>query len=276
VTLLAAATLSGCMSLTFAIANAPATFGSYSVTRDVAYADGRSRTLDVYRPSTLAEARPVLVFFHGGGWVAGAKREYRFVADALTSRGFIVVIPEYRLYPAAKFPGFVADAAQAIAWVHTHANEIGGDAQRVFIMGHSAGAHIAAMVTYDEHFLRDAGGDSSWLHGFIGLSGPYDFLPLRDPELERVFAPEDKYPDSQPVNFVDGKEPPALLLHGRADQTVWPMNSEHLAARIREHGGSVTEHYYDGMSHGGTVAAMSVYYRKRSTVLQDIVEFVER
>src|SRR5262245_57510013 len=192
-TLLAAATLSGCMSLTFAIANAPAAFGAYSVQRDVAYGEGLARKLDVYRPSHAGEARPILVFFHGGGWVAGSKREYRFVAEALTSRGYVAVIPGYRLYPDAAFPGFVEDAAQAIAWVHAHAAEIGGDPARVYVMGHSAGAHIGAMLTYDEHFLKDAGGDSTWLAGFIGLSGPYDFLPLTDPVLETMFGPPERY-----------------------------------------------------------------------------------
>ena len=170
------------------------------------------------------------------------------------------------------------DAAQAVAWTRKHAEEFGGDPGKLFVMGHSAGAHIGALLNFDERYLQTVGGDRSWLSGFIGLSGPYDFLPLQDPILQEVFAPEAQYPLSQPVNFVDGSEAPALLLHGRADAIVWPMNSEHLAARVREHGGRVDERYYDGMTHGGTLAAMSVYYRGRRTVLDEIDAFtgVER
>jgi acetyl esterase/lipase len=265
---------SGCTGLELALANAPAVFGDYDTKRDIAYAAGEGRLLDVYKPDGLASGpRPVIVFLHGGGWVNGAKKQYRFVAEALTSRGYLVIMPAYRLYPTARFPGFVEDAAQAVAWARRHAEEFGGDPQRLFVMGHSAGAHIGALLNFDERYLSAVGGDRSWLAGFIGLSGPYDFLPLRDPILQDVFAPESQYALSQPVNFVDGTEAPTLLLHGRADAIVWPMNSEHLAAKVREHGGRVEERYYDGMNHGGTLAAMSVYYRGRRTVLDEIDAF---
>jgi acetyl esterase/lipase len=265
---------SGCTGLTLALANAPALFGDYEAERDIGYGGDAGRLLDVYRPAAAhAGTRPVIVFLHGGGWVNGSKKQYRFVAEALTSRGYLVVVPAYRLYPIARFPAFVEDAAQAVAWTRKHAAEFGGDPQRLFVMGHSAGAHIAALLNFDERYLLAVGGERSWLSGFIGLSGPYDFLPLRDPILQEVFAPESQYPLSQPVNFVDGTESPTLLLHGRADGIVWPINSEHLAAKVREHGGRVEERYYDGMSHGGTLAAMSVYYRSRRTVLDEIDAF---
>jgi acetyl esterase/lipase len=265
---------SGCTSLTLAVANVPAVFGDYSAQRDIPYAPEEGRLLDVYTPDGVASVpRRVVVFLHGGGWVSGSKSQYRFVAEALTSRGYLVVVPAYRLYPATRFPGFVEDAALAVAWTRAHAEEFGGDPQRLFLMGHSAGAHIGALLNFDERYLQAVGGDRSWLSGFIGLSGPYDFLPLTDPILQQVFAPESQYPLSQPVNFVDGNESPALLMHGRADAIVWPMNSEHLAATVREHGGRVEERYFEAMTHGGTLAAMSVYYRGRRTVLDEIDAF---
>jgi len=274
--LIACAVLSGCTGLTLAIANFPSKFGHYEVERDIVYSERRALRLDVYRPVQAdTAARPLIVFFHGGGWVTGGKAQYQFVAEALLSRGYVVVVPEYRLYPAAKFPGFVEDAAEAVAWAHRHAREHGADESRVFIMGHSAGAHIAAMVAFDERFLAALEGDKTWVRGFIGLSGPYDFLPLTDPVLEDVFAPAEEYPDSQPINFVDGNEPPAVLLHGLNDTIVWARNSERLAAKIRAKDGQVTERYYDGMSHGGTLGALSIYLRSRRTVLDDVVAFVE-
>jgi acetyl esterase/lipase len=265
--------VAGCTGLQLALANTPARFGDYALTRDLAYAPGDSHRLDVYRPHGEG-ARPIVIFLHGGGWTDGSKSQYRFVAEALTSRGFIAVLPGYRLYPAVHFPEFIEDAAQAVAWTHAHADELGGDPARLFVMGHSAGAHIAAMLSYDERFLRAVGGDKSWLRGFIGLSGPYDFLPLTDRILQDVFAPAERYPQSQPVNFVDGGEPPALLMQGRADDVVMPRNTERLAARVRERGGRVEERYYTDMSHGGVLAALSVYYRKRSDVLDSIDRFI--
>jgi dipeptidyl aminopeptidase/acylaminoacyl peptidase len=130
------------------------------------------------------------------------------------------------------------------------------------------------MLNYDERYVHAAGGDRSWIHGFIGLAGPYDFLPLTDPVLQRIFGPEDLYALSQPINFVDGQEAPALLLHGRDDQIVWVRNSQHLAAKIHRMGGRVTEKYFDGMSHTDLLAAMSVYYRSRRTVLEEIDGFI--
>lgn len=227
------------------------------------------------QPNLRRAACPVVVFFHGGGWDSGSKAQYRFVAEALSARGYVVVLPEYRRYPQARFPGFVEDAAQAVAWTRTRAAKFGGDPARLFLMGHSAGAHIAAMLNFDERFLSAAGVDPHSIKGFIGLAGPYDFLPLSSPTLEAIFAPAERYADSQPINFVDGDEPPSLVLHGLADLTVWPGNSQHLAAKIRERGGRVAEHYYEGVSHGGILAGLSVYYRERRPVLEEIGKFID-
>ena len=272
----AALSVSGCSSLTLALANLPARFGDYRVERDVVYASDPGLRLDVYRPAQASDTpRPLIVFFHGGGWTTGDKSQYRFVAEGLLSRGYVVVVPAYRLYPQARFPGFVEDAAQAVAWSHAHASEYGADPAKLFVMGHSAGAHIAAMVSFDERFLAAQGGEGSWIRGFVGLAGPYDFLPLTDEYLKDVFGPVEKYPDSQPINFVDGSEPPALLLHGKDDATVWPRNSERLAAKIRARDGKVTEHYYEDMGHGGILGALSIYLRSRRSVLDDVAAFVE-
>lgn len=282
-TVLCCALLTGCTGLALGLANVPARFGDYEVVRDLAYGSGKARRLDVYRPAaqpttqsaTKKRKHPLVVFFYGGRWSTGNRRQYRFVAEALTTRGYVVVVPDYRHYPETRFPGFIEDAADAVAWSHQHAPEFDADPERLFVMGHSAGAHIAAMLSFDERFVRAAGGEPSWIRGFIGLAGPYDFLPITDPVLQKIFAPEDRYPLSQPINFVDGAEPPALLLHGREDRTVWPRNSVHLAARIRSQGGRVTEQYFDDMNHSDILAAFSHYYRKRRTVLEEIDRFVE-
>lgn len=270
--------LTGCNSFSLAVANAPSAFGDYQVERNVGYGPKPAHQLDIYRPAgspsgNVGSPRPIVMFWHGGGWTAGSKNQYRFVAEALVSRGYIAVVPGYRLHPQAEFPGFIEDAAAAVAWVRQHAAGLGGDQEQIFLMGHSAGAHIASLLTFDEHYLQDAGGDSSWIRGFIGLAGPYDFLPIREEYVKAVF-PAASYRASQTINFIDGKEPPTLLLHGLDDHTVWPSNSRSLAMFIRVHGGRVDEHYYEGITHGGILAAITRYLRNRRPVLDQIDEFI--
>jgi len=266
--------LTSCKSIAFFAANLPATFASYTAQRDIKYGSLDHQRLDAYRPTDYKQLRPVVVFVHGGGWTSGSKDEYRFVAAALTSRGVVAVLPNYRLYPQVKFPAFVDDVAQAVLWTHVHAAEYGGDPNRIYLMGHSAGAQITALVAFDAKYLAHAGGDQSWIKGFIGLAGPYDFLPFKEEYLRDIFGPESQYPQSQPVNYVDDHAPPALLIHGEADHTVWPSNSKSLTAKLRLRNVQVVERYYPAMDHSDVIAALSVYYRGRRSVLKDIEDFI--
>lgn len=267
--------LEGCTAIALTSANIPAAFGHYVRHGNLPYGAGKRQRLDVYLPqSPTAGGRPVVVFFYGGGWSEGAKEQYRFVANALTSRGYVVVVPDYRLYPEVRFPAFVEDAALAVRWTRDHVAEFNGDPGKLVLVGHSAGAHIAAMLTFDEHFLVAVGGDQRWIRGFVGLSGPYDFLPIIDPVVQQAFSSLTNLEESQPINFVGGGEPPALLMHGEADKRVAPGNSMRLAERIREQHGSVSERYFPGMSHGGILAPLSVYFRGGAPVLDEISRFV--
>src|SRR5262249_9563785 len=149
--------------------------------------------LDIYVPEDGRQAHTVVVFFHGGAWKKGTKDDYRFVGQALASRGYIAVAANYRLYPEVYFPGFMYDAAQATAWVHQHIGEYGGDARNLFVMGHSAGAHIAVMLAVKGDYLKAAGGSPKWLRGVIGLAGPYDFLPFDDPNIQVIFSKQEEW-----------------------------------------------------------------------------------
>ena len=140
-------------------------------------------------------------------------------------------------------------------------------------MGHSAGAHIAAMIAFDEHYLGRPK-DSGMLAGFIGLAGPYDFLPLSSRTLKDLFGPPDRYPDSQPVNFVDGGESPALLLHGDEDSTVWLRNTIRMAAAIEQAGGSVTTHVYPEVNHVEIIGALAKPFADWAPVQRDVLEFI--
>lgn len=249
--------------------------GDLTKSADVSYGPIPRQKLDIYTPKNATTApKPVVVFFHGGSWDSGGRDEYLFVAEALTSRGFIAVVPDYRLYPDVKFPDFVDDAAQAFVWTKANISRYGGDTNRVFVMGHSAGAHLAAMLTYEKTFLARAGGSYRDIAGMIGLAGPYDFLPLKSERLMTIFGPVEGRPKSQPINFVEGNEPPALLLHGDNDTIVGPHNSANLARRIGEKGGKVEHIRFPDMEHRAMVVSISAPFRSGKPVLDQIERFI--
>jgi acetyl esterase/lipase len=200
----------------------------------------------------------VVVFFYGGGWDQGEKRDYRFVGQTLAEQGFVAVVPDYRVYPAVRYPAFLQDSALAVRWARDHAAENGGDPERVFLMGHSAGAYNAVMLAVDRRWLGAVGMDPRRdLRGVIGLAGPYDFLPLHSDELKAIFGPPDMRPDTQPINHVDGQAPPMLLMTDARDKVVDPGNTERMADRIRERGGQVEAVTFPGLSHALILGAIA-------------------
>ncbi len=189
--------------------------------------------LDVYSPKGEARDLPVVVFFYSGSFQSGRRKDYRFVGEALTARGFVAVIPDYRVYPEVKFPTFIEDGASAVSWARNHIDRFGGDPSRLFLLGHSAGAYIAAMLALNPRYLAQVDLSSSDLRGFIGLAGPYDFLPLNNSKMFKIFNSYDTV-ETQPINFVTASAPPSLLLHGAKDKIIRPRNTESLAERLRE------------------------------------------
>lgn len=259
-----------------ALVNALVPRGGYTV-ETAAYGSGPRRTLDVYRPEHTDGPAPVVVFFYGGNWQSGDKGTYLFVGQALADRGYVVVIPDYRLYPEVRFPAFLQDNAAAVRWTMDNIAARGGDPTRVYLMGHSAGAYDAAMLTLDRQWLGAVGIDPDRdIKGTIGLAGPYDFLPLTDPKLKAIFGPEDRLAQTQPINFVDGREPPMLLIAGTDDETVDPGNTTRLAARIRSQGGAVTEKHYPGVGHIKLVGALAAPLRFLAPTLDDVTAFLDR
>jgi acetyl esterase/lipase len=262
----------GCSGLGILDALTPT--GPYTATTDIAYGASPRQKLDVYRPQGSG-LHPVIVFFYGGGWESGDRGPYRFVAESLTRHGYVVVIPDYRVYPEVRFPVFIEDAAQAMRWARDNAAQFGGDPSRLFLMGHSAGAHIAAMVALDARYLANAGIERRALKGFIGLAGPYDFLPLTTEKLKTILAAPDMA-QTQPITFADEGAPPMLLLHGLDDTTVLPRNSVNLAARLRENGSAVDTRYYPDMAHVGILLGLSSLLAGDRPVLADILAFLQR
>jgi acetyl esterase/lipase len=266
----AALLLSGCHEAYFRALNArvPA-----DASQSLQFDPKHELSLDIYRPQGAKSAAPVVVFFYGGSWHDGNRAYYRFVGEALSRRGMLVIIPDYRKAPANIFPAFMEDGAAATAWTRAHAREFGGDPARIFLMGHSAGAHIAALLATDQRYLEKWQMQPRDLAGVIGLAGPYDFLPITEPRIKEVFGSEANWPMSQPVNFVDGDEPPFLLLHGGSDRRVWQRNSEQLASRLNAAGEAVTLRI---IPHTGHVGLVNGFLSPRfSPVLEQSVEWID-
>jgi len=250
---------------------------SYSKTSAIAYGSDPRQRLDIYVPAAKKTGpTPVVLFFYGGSWNSGERNDYRFVGEALASKGYVAVIADYRLYPQVRYPDFLKDGAHAFAWVHQHIGVYGGDPEHMFVMGHSAGAYNAAMLALDPRLLAEVNLSASDMRGWIGLAGPYDFLPIENPDVRPVFFHPNSPPDSQPINHVSANAPPALLMAARKDDLVNPTrNTGGLAKRLREAGVPVSEHYYDNVSHISLVAALSRPLRYKAPALDEIARFID-
>ena len=254
------------------IVNSFVSHRSFRLVTDQPYGAEPRQKLDVYVPAAGGGGpKPVVLFFYGGNWQRGDKADYLFVGEALASRGFIAVIPDYRLYPAVRYPAFLHDCAASVAWTLDHVGALGGDLRRVYLMGHSAGAYNAVMLALDPRWL---GEKRDRIAGTIGLAGPYDFLPLKDPILQIVFGTAPDLETTQPIRFADSAASPILLISGLSDDTVRPRNSQRLAARIRARGGKVEERYYKGVGHVALVAAIAAPLRSLAPVLDDATAFL--
>ena len=280
-----AAVSSACASLSFLAANIPASFGAYQRTADIAYGSDKRQRLDVYVPkqegtaeqqgvAASGAARPVVIFWYGGSWQMGSKSEYKFVGAALAERGFVTVLPDYRLYPQVKFPDFLDDAAKAVVWVQQHAQEFGGDPRRIVLMGHSAGAHTAAYLALNREFLLKAGVKPEGIVGLVGLSGPYALAP-NTRALHTIFGKPYTEADWQPLRFVTRQSPPAFLAQGLNDTVVSPRQTEQLRDALRAQGVRVEAELYPDRGHADTVASISIPARHRAPVLDDATKFIE-
>lgn len=262
----------GCTPLSFFDTVVPKDRGGVLRASGLAYgADPRQR-LDVYVPRRPSAApRPVVVFFYGGSWNSGNRAGYAFVGRALAARGFVVVIPDYRLVPAVRYPAFVEDGADAVRWAEAHAAGYGGAANRLVLMGHSAGAYIAAMLAVDDRWLGPARAN---VKGLVGLAGPYDFAPFDVDASRAAFGDWPRPAETQPVTHAGAGDPPALLAFGEDDRTVRPRNSEALAARLRTGGVRVELRGYPKVGHVGLLLALARPFRGRAPVLDDVTRFI--
>ena len=217
----------------------------------------------------------MVVFFYGGSWNRGERADYQFVGEALAGRGVIAVLADYRLYPQVRYPDFLSDSALALAWGLREAPRLGANPQRVFVMGHSAGAYNAAMLALDAQRLGALGQSPSRLAGWIGLAGPYDFLPMKNPDTRPVFFHPDYPSGTQPIDHVSPQSPRSFLGAALDDSLIDPQrNTVGLARRLQGAGVSVQLKLYPRVNHLTLVAALAGPLQGLAPVLDDVLAFI--
>jgi acetyl esterase/lipase len=267
------ATLSGCKDVFFAAINSAESPRNVAIHRNIEFDGKNGLRLDVYAPANAQDA-PVVVFFYGGSWESGKRRWYGYVGKTLANNGIVTLIPDYRKYPAVQFPVFVEDAANAVRWARDTAREFGGDPSRLYVMGHSAGGQIAALLACDPRYLAAAGMQTSDLAGMIGLAGAYAFLPFVEEEPEIFGASQTSQFDSQPINFVNANEPPMLLLQGKDDDEVEPNNAISMAEKARAAGSAAQLKLYPGVGHALILLSLARNHKTNARTLDDILAFI--
>ena len=272
--------LSSCTQTGVTLLNQFSKTGNFTLATDIAYGVNPQNKLDIYRPTLPRQNKrtssPVVVFFYGGCWGECnrlQKKDYQFVAQSFVANGYTTVVADFRQYPTVNFPEIMTDASQVIRWVSNNISRFGGNPNQLFVMGHSSGAHIAAMLAVNPHYLSNT---HSNIKGFIGLAGPYDFLPFTEEYQRILFAPAQRYAESQPINVITPSAPPLLLLHGKKDTTVGQHNAVNLSRKAQSLGVKQRLILYPQHNHVGILLALSRPLKSRSSVLGDILTFIRQ
>lgn len=271
---------SACTQAGLFVANLPAKLGQNTITQSIPFGEESWQKLDIYQPkiqSKDTQPLPVVVFFYGGSWEDGNKEMYQFVGNAFANQGYIAVIADYGKYPDIAFPTFVEDGAKAVAWTYQSIANYGGNSDKIYLAGHSAGAYIAAMLTADNRYLGEEGLSNNIISAFAGLAGPYDFEPNTD-SLKAIFqsAKANNYQGMKVTNYIDGNEPPMLLVWGEKDETVYRRNIDLLAEKIKQKNGKVETILYPEMNHTDLVKDMVWILSKDKPILKDMVTFFKQ
>ena len=245
--------------------------------KDIAFGDNDRQKLDIYWPEEKTDTlHPTIIFYHGGSWRDGEREGYAFIGRAFASRGYVTVVADYRKTPDVVFPAFIEDAASAFTWAEKNIKRYGGNPENIFVMGHSAGAHIAMLMTLDSKYLNALGSDPAKIRGIIGLAGPYDFLPFTSDAAKAALGQWPKLEETQPITYARGDAAPMLLLTGTDDTTVMPRNGQVLKQAVDDVNGEAALKEYPNMDHYGIIMAYARAFRSYGPALDDTIEFLEK
>ncbi|KAL0408805.1 UNVERIFIED_CONTAM: putative isoprenylcysteine alpha-carbonyl methylesterase ICMEL1 [Sesamum radiatum] len=245
-------------------------FFSKQIRRGIVYGDQPRNRLDLYLPRNIEGPKPVVAFVTGGAWIIGYKAWGSLLGQQLSERDVIVACIDYRNFPQGTISDMVKDASQGISFVCNHIAEYGGDPNRIYLMGQSAGAHIAACALLDKA-IKEAGGEKgtwsvSQIKAYFGLSGGYNFLNLIDHFHTRglyrsiflgIMEGEESLRRHSPELMIQDPNnsgaapllPPIILFHGTADYSIPSDSSKSFAETLRSFGVQAESVLYEGKTH---------------------------
>lgn len=216
---------------------------------DLAYGSDPRQRLDIFPASADAVPAPVMIFVHGGYWRMLDKSDFSFSADGLRPHGIMTVVLNYRLLPAFTLAEIIADVRAAVRWLRIHVGTYGGNIERLFICGHSAGAQLAA------HAIASAAGTA--IRGFVGLSGVYDLCPVRACFLNDIaFLDEAALTAFAAHKAVPGHPCPARILWGDSEGAEFTRQSREQAAWWMAEGYATTARPLPGRNHATIVGEL--------------------
>ncbi|HEY1057547.1 MAG TPA: alpha/beta hydrolase [Limnobacter sp.] len=274
--------LSGCSALQ--LVNSVSRIYTADTRENIPFDSNPALKFDLYLPAKVADTTtptPVVVFFYGGSWNRGHKSDYEFVGRRLASMGYIAAVPNYRLYPEVSYPDFLVDNAKSVLAVvkELQKSEYApyNPDSKVVLMGHSAGAYNAAMLSYDERWLEQVGlCISNTVKGFVGLAGAYNLYPINDVEVRPVFHHPNYPKQSQPIDFAQNAQVPSLILAPESDNLVSiEINSLALHKLLDRAGAPNRFVQVKGTDHISLIGTFSPVLFFKGSTTQPIAQFIE-
>lgn len=208
------------------------------VKKDITYTSGKAEDeakhkLDIYIPKNKKLA-PVFFFIHGGAWRSGDRALYFLLGNRFAKEGILTVIPSYRLAPVNPHPAQIEDVAAAFDWTVKHIAEYGGDPQRIYVGGHSAGGHLSALLTLDERWLKKYALTSKSISGAVTMSGVYDLVAIGDSQASVFGTDKEKRRDASPLTFVKEGAPPFVVTYCQRDYMTLPAQAKTFFGALKE------------------------------------------
>jgi acetyl esterase/lipase len=234
-------------------------------------ADAKRHSVDIYMPKGQKDV-PVLFFIHGGGWTMGDRTMFSSVWKRYARNGVCVVSAGYRLSPKVKHPEHIKDVARAFAWTHKNIGKYGGKADQIFVSGHSAGGHLAALLGTDESYLKAHKLSLKDIKGVIPISGV--FVIRASGRLKNAFSEdEDECKQASPQTHVKAGLPPFLVLYAEKDLGNLGAQGKAFAAALAKKKCDVVSREMKGRNHGSIVGTMT---KQDDPGTQAVLEFIAK
>ena len=245
----------------------------YSVQENVAYGLRARHRLDLFRTQTPREHRPLIVFVHGGAWMHGDKKDYRFIGEAFAKEGFDVAVINYHLAPEHIFPASIDDLSLALNYLNVHQLKYQISTEKVVLMGHSAGAfNVMSALYHPKPYEIQC---RSQITAIIGLAGPYHFDYKGDPICADAFDQNRPYQEVMPYYFVEPNTVKHYLLVAENDDVVGLSNAVDLDRRLKEKGNYSQLWTVPRIGHISMIGSVSSLFSRYFTTKQKIMQALE-